>query len=170
VCVCVCVCVCLFVCVCVRVCVRARVCARARSCVLRVACTGLPDCTGHGIRLAGAIPELNALARLLRIPIAATWTTIDMLDADLMRELYVGNGGIMGEARPPRALALYVRATRAPTHSRMCPVWPTGGARARLGARACESAVRMPARAGRAERRDPDGGCAADDRHEAEHP
>ena len=85
-----------------------------------VVCTGLPDCTGHGIRLAGAIPELNALARLLRIPIAATWTTIDMLDADLMRELYVGNGGIMGEARPPRALALYVRATRASSHARLC--------------------------------------------------
>ncbi len=110
-------------------------CVGARSCLLRVVCTGLPDCTGHGIRLAGAIPELNALARLLRIPIAATWTAIDMLDADLMRELYVGNGGIMGEARPPGALALYVRATRASTHARMRPVWPTGGRR--TSARAC---------------------------------
>jgi acetolactate synthase-1/2/3 large subunit len=54
---------------------------------------------GHGVRGANAIAELNQLAKLLNIPIAATWTAIDMLDAE-NKPLYVGNPGIMGEVAP----------------------------------------------------------------------
>jgi acetolactate synthase-1/2/3 large subunit len=55
---------------------------------------------GYGVRGANAIAELNQVARLLHIPVATSWTAMDILDADNKQALHVGNPGMIGEAAP----------------------------------------------------------------------
>jgi acetolactate synthase-1/2/3 large subunit len=62
---------------------------------------------GHGVRGANASAELNRFARLLNVPVAATWTAIDILDTDNKKALYIGSPGIMGE---PAACAAFAAA------------------------------------------------------------
>jgi acetolactate synthase-1/2/3 large subunit len=48
---------------------------------------------GHGIRLAGAIPEFRSLVEQLRVPVTATWLAPDLLEYD--HPLYVGRPGVV---------------------------------------------------------------------------
>lgn len=50
---------------------------------------------GNGIRLAGAIPEFEAVCRLLNVPVLLTWKACDFLPDD--DPLYAGRPGAIGQ-------------------------------------------------------------------------
>ena len=49
---------------------------------------------GNGIRLAGAIPEMNSLIELLQIPVMTTWNGVDLIEND--NPLFFGRPGAVG--------------------------------------------------------------------------
>ena len=49
---------------------------------------------GHGIRLAKAIPEMNALIEKMQIPVMTTWNGVDLIEDD--NPLFFGRPGAVG--------------------------------------------------------------------------
>lgn len=50
---------------------------------------------GHGIRLAGAVPELEALLETIKVPYLISWAGIDMVDSE--HPLVYGRAGVYGQ-------------------------------------------------------------------------
>lgn len=50
---------------------------------------------GNGVRLGGAIKELELLIEHLQFPIITTWNAIDLIDSE--HSLYVGRSGVFGQ-------------------------------------------------------------------------